>query len=377
MLKKLKRLSRKQLITLDVMLLILLIVASGLLWLTLQKNDTGYSFINPKKYIELAKYKNLEYEQGGIEISEEDIDAEIDARRNEAATVQTVEEGKVENGDVVVIDYEGTIDGKAFEGNKGTDQKIVIGSGTFIDGFEDSLVGAEIGKEETITVTFPQDYDQSNVAGKTVEYKVTVKSKEETVAPPYDKEFIKTNSKGKYTKKKDYENAIKDYLIKKRGKQIKQKAKDDLWQQVVTNTKVKKYPKKQLSKEKKHILKQHQELAQEYNVSWEDFLAQYLGTNEEQFDKQLEATAKAAVKEKLVVMAIAKEEKISVSDEEYEKSLRQVLKEAGLTEAAFEKKYNMTLDAYAKEHDIKNAIIQSKVIDQIFKYAKQANTAEQ
>ena len=376
MIKKFKNLSQKKLIIIDACLLVVLALTTWLLCMSLQQKDEGYSFINPDKYVEVGNYKNLEYDESALEISEDDITAEIDARRNEAATTQTVTEGEVKNGDVIVIDYVGKIDDKEFEGNKGTDKKITIGSGTFIDGFEDSLVGEKVGETETITVSFPQDYDQKNVAGKTVEYEVTIKSKEETVAPKYDKEFIQTDSKGKYKNKKEYEEYIKNYLIKKESKQLKQRAKNSLWQQVVTDTKVLKYPDKQLEKEKRQILKQHKDLAKEYNVSWEDFLAQYLGTDEEKFKEQLEVTAKASVKEKLTVMAIARNEKIRVTEKEYQESLNQVLKESGLTEAGFEQKYNMSLDEYAEEHDIKNAIVQSKVIDYIFKYAKPAKPAQ-
>ena len=139
--------------------------------------------------VQLGEYKGIEIEKTSAEITDEEVDAQIKIEQDRNARMITIESRPVQDGDIVNIDFEGTIEGKAFDGGKGEDYPLTIGSGSFIPGFEDALIGAEIGKEVDVNVTFPEEYQEASLAGKPAVFKCTVKAIKAQELPELNDEF--------------------------------------------------------------------------------------------------------------------------------------------------------------------------------------------
>ena len=320
------------------------------------------------KYVKLGKYKGLEYTKETIKVTDKEVKAEIDNRVAAKATTKDSKKGTVKDGDNVNISYVGKIDGKEFDGGTADNQTLTIGSGAFIDGFEDGLVGKKVGDKVTLDLKFPKKYQNKEVAGKDVTFEVTINSKQVTTTPKYDEKFIKENSD--YDNKKDYEASVKEELQKSKEETAVDTAKQTLWSEAVENAEVKKYPKGAVTQEQEALIEQYKLMAQNYNMEWEDFLKTYMQTTEKKFQKQAKTYAKSVAKQKLVLYAIADKEKITVSNSEYKKRLKEMLKSAGMTEKQFKEQYNMTLEEYAEKNDFKASFLSKNVNDFIYKHAK-------
>ena len=333
---------------------------------------SNYNLLNYDKYVTLPKYKGLEYKVDAVKVTDKEIKKEINTRVQAAATTKAVKTGTVKKGDTVNISYVGTINGKKFDGGSANNTELKIGSNTMIKGFETGLIGKKIGSKVTLNLTFPKNYgtDSSSkkLRGKKAKFVVTINSKSVTTTPKYDVAFIKKNSK--YTNKKDYEASVKKELLKNKQETAESTAKQKLWSTVVSKAKVKKYPEKQLNYEVSTAKKQYENMAKQYyGMSLDDLIKQQ-GQTKKQFDKQMKSYGKSTVKQKLVMYAIAKKENIKVSDKEYKKYLKNMLKNAGMTESQFKSQYNMTIEEYGKENNFKANILYDKVLDRIQKLGK-------
>ena len=320
------------------------------------------------KYVKLGKYKGLEYTKETIKVTDKEVKAEIDNRVAAKATTKDSKKGTVKDGDNVNISYVGKIDGKEFDGGTADNQTLTIGSGAFIDGFEDGLVEKKVGDKVTLDLKFPKDYQNKEVAGKDVTFEVTINSKQVTTTPKYDEKFIKENSD--YDNKKDYEASVKEELQKSKEETAVDTAKQTLWSEAVENAEVKKYPKGAVKKEQDSIIEQYKLMAQNYNMEWADFLKTYMQTTEKEFQKQAKTYGKSVAKQKLVLYAIADKENIKISNGDYKKRLKEMLKNAGMTEKQFKEQYNQTLEEYAEQNDFKANFLSEKVNDFIYKNAK-------
>lgn len=173
-----------------------------------------------KPEVTLGKYKGVKVDKFDVEVTDQEIDAEINREREKNARTVDVTDRAVQNGDVTVIDFEGFVDGEAFEGGKGEDYPLTIGSGAFIPGFEEALVGAEIGKETDVNVTFPEDYQAAELAGKAAVFKCTVKKIQEKQLPELDDEFVEEVSE-----ESDTVDQYKEEIRKKLAKKAEETAK--------------------------------------------------------------------------------------------------------------------------------------------------------
>ena len=320
------------------------------------------------EYVKLGKYKGLEYTKEKISVSKKEIKAEIDNRLAAKATTTDSKKGTVKDGDNVNISYVGKINGKEFDGGSAENQTLTIGSGAFIDGFEDGLIGKNIGDKVTLDLKFPKDYQNKKVAGKAVVFEVTINSKSVTKTPEYNEEFIKANSD--FDNKKDYEKSIKEELTKSKEETAESTAKQTLWSEAVENAKVKKNPKGAIKQEQDAIIEQYKLMAQNYNMEWEDFLKTYMQTTDKDFQKQAKTYGKSVAKQKLVLYAISDKENLKISNGDYKKRLKEMLKNAGMTEKQFKEQYNQTLEEYAEQNDFKANFLSEKVNDFIYKNAK-------
>lgn len=334
-----------------------------------------YSSTNLDKYIKVGKYKGLKTTQTVAGVTNKDIDNKISATLTKAQTKKSVKTGKVQKGDTLTIDYKGTIKGKEFDGGTASDASLKVGSGQFIDGFESGLIGEKIGSKKTLHLKFPKDYSNKKVANKKVDFKVTIKSKEQTDTPTL-KEYVADKEKGKTVE--EYKKAVKEGLQKDNEKAAKESTKASLWSQILATSSVKKdkkgkelYPEKQLDEATKNLKDMYRSYAKQYNVSYKKFLKQQLNMTESQFNKQAKAYAKVTVKEDECIYYIAKKEHIKVSKEEYKSYIKKTLKAYNYTEKSFEKAQNgKSYEDVVGKDNIYKQIYKNKVENLIYKNAK-------
>ena len=364
--------AKKTVSTKSVAIIAILVCAAAVAGLVLflnQPEKSVYEKINDySKYVKLGDYKGLEYTKEEIKVTKKDIKTEIDSRLQAKATTKDSKKGTVKDGDNVKISYVGKINGKEFDGGSADDYTLTIGSGSFIDGFEEGLVGKKVGDKVTLDLKFPKDYNNKEVAGKDVTFEVEIKSKQVTDTPEYDEEFIKANSS--YDNKADYEASVKEDLIKERTETAESTAKQTLWSEAVENAEVIKNPKGAVKQEQDSIIEQYKLMAQNYNMEWEDFLKTYMQSSEKDFNKQAKTYGKSVVKQKLVLYAIADADGIKVTNKEYKDRLKEMLSNAGMTEKQFKEQYNMTIEEYAEQNDFKANFLSEKVNDFIYKNGK-------
>ena len=318
-----------------------------------------YTKLDYDKTIKVGKYEGVKGTLTKVTVTDEDVKAEIDQRLQKEATTKIVKKGKVKDGDTLIIDYKGKVDGEEFEGGTAEKQELTIGSGAMIPGFEDALIGKKIGKKCTISVTFPEDYNAQELAGKDAEFEIKIRSKKEQIPPEYNEKFIKKHSK--YKTKKDYEASIKKKLTKERKEEAENQLKEDLWAKVLEKSKVKKYPKDLLAEETELVKKQYEQMASQYGSSPEA-----MGITEDQYKE----FAKESLKEKLALHAIAKKEHLRVSKSDRKVFYKKMLKENSVTEKQFKKYTGMTVEEYVKANDMEIQILRDKVLDFVRDNAK-------
>ena len=318
-----------------------------------------YSKINYSKVIKVGKYEGLKGTLEVAKVTKDDVKTEIDQRVKDAAKTETIKKGKVKDGDTIVIDYVGRIDGQKFDGGSAEKQKLKIGSDTMIPGFEDSLIGKKIGETCKINVTFPKDYQAAELAGKDAEFEVTIRSKKEKIKYKYDDTFIKECTD--YKTKAEFEKAVEKDLKKQAKEDAEEQLKESLWSKVLEKSKVKKYPKGMVKEETEIVKVQYEQMASQYGTSVEQ-----MGITEDQY----KAFAKESLKEKLALHAIAKDAGIRISKKDKQEFYDEVLENYGMTEKEFEEASGMSIGDYIKQNHYDTEILRDKVMDYVYDHAK-------
>ncbi|THE15271.1 trigger factor [Bacillus timonensis] len=277
------------------------------------KNLIFTAKVTVKPEVKLGDYKGLEVEKLDDTVTDEEVDAEIKQLQERNAELVVKEEGTIENGDTVVIDFEGFVDGEAFEGGKAENYSLEIGSGSFIPGFEEQLVGVAAGAEKDVEVTFPEEYHAENLAGKPATFKVKVHEIKGKVLPELDDEFAKdvddevetldelkakTRTRLEETKKQDAENSLKDTLIEKAS----ENAEIDI-------------PEAMINTELDRMLREFEQRLQMQGMNL-DLYFQFSGQDENALREQMKEDAGKRVRVNLTLEAIANAENIEVSEEE-------------------------------------------------------------
>ena len=272
---------------------------------------------NPLDYVELGEYKGLEVIRPTHEVTQEEIDDEMNLLLSSKAEVEEVTEGSVVEGDTVNIDYEGKKDGVAFDGGTAKGYDLTIGSHAFIDGFEDGLVGVNVGDTVDLNLTFPEQYQAADLAGQDVVFTVKVNSIKRTHLPELTDDFIKEVSEGEFSTIADYTESLKEQIKSEYTEYLDTQMYEDLWNKVLANTTVKKdFPQDVLQDKISKMVLNAQQYAKTYNMEFEDFIQQYMGLTKEQFNQKASDYASTAAKESMVLKAIADAEGIVLSEEE-------------------------------------------------------------
>lgn len=317
-----------------------------------------YSKYDMSEYVKLSEYKGLERSEINVSVSDEEVDTQIQANLEATAETEEKTSGAVKDGDTANIDYEGKLDGEAFEGGTAEGYDLEIGSGTFIDGFEDALIGKEIGGTYDLNLTFPEDYSSEDLAGQDVVFTVTVNSVKTPVVPELTDAWVKENSDVKTVD--EYRIVVKEELYEEKELGEKDNQVAALWNQVIEESKMIKYPEKELKQYIEEIEAQYEITAESYGVTLDELLSAYGLDDEEVYNQQNEEAAKTFIKEQMVMYYIAELEGLTYTDEEAEE-MRQAISEAGYDDESFEEYYGQDIESY-----IDSALTYSKVADFIF-----------
>ena len=273
-----------------------------------------------KPPVKLGKYKGVEVEKMDIDVTDADVDAEIDKQRNTNARTVEVTDRAVQKDDIVTLDFEGFVDGVAFQGGKGTDYPLTIGSGSFIPGFEDQLIGFEIGKEGDVNVTFPKDYQAEDLAGKDATFKCTIKAIKAKELPELNDEFASDVSD--FDTLAEYKEDVKNKLVEKKTGEEKAKREDAVVRAVVEDSEME-LPEAMVETQSRQIVNDFAQRLQMQGMNMDQYL-QYTGNTVDKMLEQVKPQAIERIKSRLVLEAVAAKEKIEVTEEDFEKELEKM-----------------------------------------------------
>lgn len=270
-----------------------------------------------KPEVKLGKYKGVKIEKIDVSVTEEEVEGELQKEREANARIITVEDRAVKDGDETVIDFEGFVDGVAFEGGKGENYPLTIGSGAFIPGFEEKLIGAELNKEVDVEVTFPEDYHAEELKGKAAVFKCTVKEIKEKELPELDDEFASEVSE--FDTLKEYREDIQKKLAEKKEKDAKNEKEDAVIEAIIEDS-VMEIPDAMVETQQRQMLDEFAQRIQMQGLSMEQYM-QFTGLTPQAMLEQVKPQALKRIQSRLVLEAVVAAENITASEEDYEKEL--------------------------------------------------------
>ena len=286
--------------------------------------------------VKLGKYKKLGVKKEVVEVSDEEVDHEIEHIREQFVEVKSLDEkAKIKEGNVAVIDFEGFLNGTPFQGGKGEDYSLEIGSHTFIPGFEEALVGLKKGDKKDVKVTFPENYHSEELKGQPVVFKVEIKEVKERVFPEFDKEFFEDLNVGGVESLDDLKNYIKENKKAEKEKQIEDEYLFKCLDKVVEDSKFE-IPAEMTEDEVNRLVREFSEKLQYQGLRLEDYL-KYCNSNMNDFKATLKDEANKRIGYRLMMDAIVEKEKLEVSEEELENGLNETAEQYGMTREDFEK----------------------------------------
>ena len=294
-----------------------------------------------KPEVTLGQYKGVEVEKADASVSAEDVEAELKKVQEQNARLLTVEDRGVEDGDQTVIDFEGFVDGKGFEGGKAEDYPLTIGSHSFIDTFEEQLIGKKIGEECEVNVTFPTEYHAADLAGKPATFKVTVKEIKVKELPELNDEFASEVSE--FDTLDEYKKDVEKKLAEKKEIEANSKNEDAVVAKVVENATME-IPDKMIDAQAENMVQDMARRMQSQGLSLDMYL-KYTGMTVEQMKEQARPDAEKRIRTRLVLEAVAKAKNIQISDEKVDE---EVAKMAEAYKMEVEK-----LKSYMSESDVK------------------------
>lgn len=273
-----------------------------------------------KPEVTLGKYKGVKVSKQDITVTDADIDAELNKQRENNARMITVEGRPVQNGDTAVINFEGFVDGVAFDGGKGENYSLEIGSHSFIDNFEDQLIGLNAQDEKDVNVTFPAEYQAPELAGKKALFKVKIieiKSKE---LPALDDEFASEVSE--YDTLAEYKEDIKKELTGKKEKAAKDAKEDEAIDAIIADAKMD-IPDAMVETQQRQMIEDFSQRMQSQGLTMEQYF-QFTGQNYDSMLTQIKPQALKRIQSRLVLEAVVKAEALTATEEEYEKELERM-----------------------------------------------------
>ena len=306
--------------------------------------------------VELGEYKGVEVTKADAEVTDADVEEELKKVQDQNSRTVSVEDRAVKDGDMTVIDFEGFIDGEAFEGGKGENYPLTIGSHSFIDTFEEQMIGMNIGEEKELNVTFPEDYHAENLKGKPATFKVTVKEIKEKQLPELDDDFAQDVSD--FDTLAEYKDDLKKKIAERKESEAKAKKESEAIEKVVEAAKMD-IPQAMIDTQVNRMLEDFAMRLQQQGLSVEQYF-QYTGMTADKIMEEMKPEAVKRIKNSLVLEAVAKAENIEVSEEEFEAELQKM---ADMYQMEIEKIKEFMQDAEAKQ--MKDDIAIQKAVELI------------
>ena len=315
--------------------------------------------VQVKPEVKLGKYKGIELKKIEYNVSDEDVEHELSHMQEHNSRVITVENRAVKKKDIAKIDFEGFVNGEAFEGGKAESHELEIGSNTFIPGFEDQIIGMKVGEEKDINVKFPEEYFSKDLAGKDATFKVKLHEIKEKKLPELDDEFAKDVSE--FDTLKELKEDIKNKKKEENDSRVKREIEDAAIEEVSKNTKIE-IPSGMIDTEVQNMLSEMEQQLSYQGISLDQYL-NILKKTRKEVEDEYRPQAEKNVKARLILEAIIKEEKIDAVEKEINDKIKEMVEKYGRKEE--ELKNNESLKEYLAE-----TIKTEKAIDLIIKNAK-------
>ena len=301
------------------------------------------AIVSTKPEVKLNKYKGIEIEKIEYNVKDEDIESELADMQDKNARLVTVDDRPAENGDTAKIDFEGFVDGVPFDGGKGENYDLVLGSGSFIPGFEDQVVGMKLDEDKDVKVTFPAEYFSKDLAGKDATFKVKLHELKKKELPKLDDEFAKDVSE--FNTLKELKDSIKERLEKQNKDREKYEKQDAVVKVLVENIKVD-IPAGMIETETENMIRDMEQRMSYQGLKMEQYL-KMMNKTEEEFKKEYEPQAIEAIKSRLALEAVIKAEKIEATDADIKEKLEEMAKSYGRDVKDLEE--NENIKNYVKE----------------------------
>ena len=325
-----------------------------------EKLEVKFIFVVEPK-VELGEYTNLKVKKEKVKVTKEEVKNRIDALLNEYAEI-VEKDGKVENGDTAVINFTGLKDGVAFDGGTAENYSLVIGSHSFIPGFEEGIIGMEKGEEKDLELTFPEDYMAPELKGQKVVFKVKVNEIKTRVVPTLDKDFFEDLGMEGVTDKESLEKEITEEIKHQKEHELEHKYEEDCLDKAASNMKVE-LAQELIDDEVEHIYKEFMQRMQMQGIS-EEMYYEYTKSSKEDITKQMREDAIKRIKYRYLLKEVIKVEKIKVSDKEakdrvkemasmYQVDEETILKEVSLENVKFDLMYQKALDVVTSNKEEK------------------------
>ena len=318
------------------------------------------AIVATKPEVELGKYKGIEIEKIEYTVEDEAIENELKSMQEKNSRLITVEDRAVEEGDTATIDFEGFVDGVAFDGGKAENHDLEIGSGSFIPGFEDQIVGMKIDEEKDIIVTFPEKYFSKDLAGKEATFKVKLHEIKKKEVPELDDEFAKDVSE--FDTLAELKNSIKEKLEKQMQDKAKYEKEQAVIEAVCENAKVD-IPKGMIELEIDNMIKDMEQRLSYQGLKFDQYL-NIINKTEQEFRKESEPQAIEGIKSRLVLEAIVNKEGIKAQEEEVKEKIKEMAKNYG-------RKEDELLENESVKKYIEQGIVNEKAIDLLIENAKE------
>ena len=281
-------------------------------------------------YVSVSGYKGIEIGTVDVDtdISDEDVENEINSVLEENATDKEVTGRAAQLGDTADINYVGKVDGQEFDGGSADNYPLELGSGSFIDGFEDSIVGHNVGETFDWNGKFPDDYQNTDLAGKDVVFTITVNALTEPELPELTDDFVKTVSEESETVE-EYREEVRKNLEETAQENYDSELNSAVWEAVLEKAEVKGYPDGEVDRIYNTYLEQYQEMASYYNMEYDEFIQLYTEMTVDEFEEEAKEAAKDNIKQSQVAEVIAEKEGLTLTDEEYEKEFEKLAEDYG------------------------------------------------
>ena len=271
-----------------------------------------------KPPVSLGKYKGVSVPAQDTEVTPEEVEAEIKRELEKNASIEEVTDRPVQNGDEIRLDFEGFVDGVAFEGGKGEDYPLTIGSGSFIPGFEEQLIGVSVGEDKEVNVTFPEDYNAAELAGKAAVFKCAVRKIQEKVLPELNDEYAEDHTE--FDTLEEYRADVLKTLKERKEAQAKNQKQTEVIAAIVADSEIQ-LPEPMVKTQQRQMVDEQAQRFQQMGLTLDQYF-QYTGTNMDKMMEDMKEQAEKNIRTRLVLEQIAKEENLSASEEDFEEEIR-------------------------------------------------------